>query len=810
MPKIEYKASRTLSRFLNSDARVRAVVGPLGGGKSSACCMELLLRAAKQKPHNGVRSTRAVVVRNCYDDTTEILTEHRGWVRFADLNPTDRVAALHGDTAKWELPTYYYAAPYEGEMVGIRSQSVDLLVTPEHHLWVSTRRTRQKLWGSFAHVRADEIEGVGGLHRLRTQADFPAGTEPRFSPRFYEFLGFWFAEGYAGAYPRTDSAGTNWRLVVTQNQREYVPALLADAGFTFTVQPKNTAGRCANYVISTRPQWVKDLILELRTNGTTARDKRLPRWIIEAPKEHAVAFLRGFHEGDGSGGAKHAARPEVYHSASRGLLDDVQEMLLRLGRAATLTQAKPGMWSLTAHHHERSSPVIGKGHWRRERYSGMVYCVEVSTHVVLVRRNGRVAWCGQTYPELRDTTRKTFEQWIPPSIGKWHEREFTFEVNKELGDGTRLHSEILFRALDRPEDVKKLLSLELTFAYLNEARQIPRAILDMLGGRVSRYPSMKDGGPSWYGIWMDTNPWHTGHWGYKLFSKERPPGYELFEQPDALGPQAENLEHLVDGYYLNQMAGKSQAWIDEYLRGKYPSHDRGSIYGTQIAGLEARGAVRAFEHPTDQIFTAWDLGRADSTAIWFFCLRPGGVDVVDHYENHGQSASHYFNLLEQWQLEKGYRYVKHWLPHDARAKTWASGRSGIEQMIDRFGAAAVAITPELSIADGIEALRSVLEGDIRFHVRCEASPQPGINSGLESLRAYRYAWNESLQTFSKEPLHDASSHSADAARYMAVVVKRSMLLTAFPEAPIGQARPPATLDEHKAFVPPRMGGRRRI
>jgi hypothetical protein len=432
-----------------------------------------------------------------------------------------------------------------------------------------------------------------------------------------------------------------------------------------------------------------------------------------------------------------------------------------------------------------------------------------------------------TYPELRDTTRKTFEQWIPPGAGRWHEREFTFEINKPLGDGTRLHSEILFRALDRPEDVKKLLSLELTFAYLNEARQIPRAVVDMLGGRIGRYPSMKDGGPSWWGIWMDTNPWHTGHWGHKIFTKERPAGHELFEQPDALGPNAENLEHLVPGYYVDQMAGKDQAWIDEYLRAKYPTHDRGSIYGTQIAEIEARGGIRAFEdYNKELMFTVWDLGRADSTAIWFFTLRPSGIDVVDHYENHGQKPSHYFNILEEKQKERGYRYVKHWLPHDARAETLTTERSFIEQMADRFGRAAVAIVPELSVASGIAATRAMLEGDIRFHSRCESSPVPGINSGLESLRSYKYAWNDTLQVYSKEPRHDASSHTADGARYMALAEAQCRAMLPEPRSAYGPPgtprgepgsvaspseplREPRTLDELRDFIvsKPKRGGR---
>lgn len=442
-------------------------------------------------------------------------------------------------------------------------------------------------------------------------------------------------------------------------------------------------------------------------------------------------------------------------------------------------------------------------------------CVELVRRAAEQRAHGgvratRAVVIRNTYRELEDTTRKTFEQWVPGALGRWYEKDFTFVIDRKLEDGTQLQAELLFRALDKPEHVKKLLSLELTFAYINEARQVPKAIIDMLGGRITRYPAMKDGGPSWYGMWMDTNPWHTGHWGYKLFTKERPAGFELFEQPDALGPHAENLENLVPGYYQEQKAGKDTEWIEEYLRAKYPSHDRGSVYGHLLAALEARGAMLAFEHPTDSIFTVWDLGRADSTAIWFFRLRPSGVDVVDHYENHGQKPSHYFSLLEEWQRTKGYQYAKHWLPHDARAKTLTTERSMIEQVADRFGVGAVGIAPELSLADGIAAARTLLEGDIRFHPRCDTSPVPGISSGLEALRAYKYAWNETLQTYAKEPLHDWSSHSADSFRYLALVVKRSVGLMRSswdarpPEAPRG----PLTGEEWKKFSQPKSRGER--
>lgn len=428
-------------------------------------------------------------------------------------------------------------------------------------------------------------------------------------------------------------------------------------------------------------------------------------------------------------------------------------------------------------------------------------------------RRTRFAVIRNTYRELADTTRKTFEQWIPqtPAFGRWYEKDFTFVVDTPLRDGTRLHCEVLFRALDRPEDVKKLLSLELTGAYLNEARQIPKSILDVLCGRVGRYPSMREGGATWFGIWMDTNPWHTGHWGFRLFSRECPDGYALFEQPSGLGPDAENLENLPAGYYLRQQAGKDTAWIAEYLEGKYPSHDKGSIYGDLLAALEARGGICAFAHEAGSIFTSWDLGRADSTSIWFWRLRPGGVDVIDHYRNNGEPLSHYFSVLDEKAKALGYRYLKHVLPHDARAKTLVTRSSVLEQVVSKYGAGGVTIGPALSVEDGISAARALLEGDIRFHTRCDKAPVQGLDSGLEALRSYKYQYSERLQTFSREPLHDWASHDADSFRYLATFAQVARMMTTHEETkpkPAFRDMRDLVLDDELWSTAPQSGGRR--
>lgn len=184
-------------------------------------------------------------------------------------------------------------------------------------------------------------------------------------------------------------------------------------------------------------------------------------------------------------------------------------------------------------------------------------------------RRSRFAVIRNTYPELRDTTMKTFHEWIPERLGEPHAQENSFTMRFD-----DVESEVLFRALDRPQDVKKLLSLELTGAYINEAKEVPRAILKMLLTRIRRYPSRRalpEGAEFWSGVWMDSNPPDNDHWLYKLFEELRPPDHELFRQPGGRSADAENMNHLAKGYYADLAAANADdsEWVKVYVDGEY-------------------------------------------------------------------------------------------------------------------------------------------------------------------------------------------------------------------------------------------------
>lgn len=180
-----------------------------------------------------------------------------------------------------------------------------------------------------------------------------------------------------------------------------------------------------------------------------------------------------------------------------------------------------------------------------------------------------------TYPELTSTTIKTWTDWFREDwFGKVvYKSPITHTIRFK-----DIEIVVWFLALDRPDDIRKVLSLEITGAWVNEAREIPKSIIDALGDRVERFPAEKDGGCTWAGVIMDTNPPDDDHWWYRLAEDERPLGWEFFRQPGGLierggefihNPDAENLDNLPRDYYLKRMGGKKKEHIRVYYCAQY-------------------------------------------------------------------------------------------------------------------------------------------------------------------------------------------------------------------------------------------------
>ena len=208
-------------------------------------------------------------------------------------------------------------------------------------------------------------------------------------------------------------------------------------------------------------------------------------------------------------------------------------------------------------------------------------------------------------------------------------------------------------------------------------------------------------------------------------------------------------------------AARAQISEDQYLQEYECSFEAsilGAYYGTDLREAEDNGRITDVPYdPHLPVHTAWDLGYRDDTAIWWYQVVRNEIHLIDFFAISGANIDEIAKIIK----EKPYKYGKHQLPHDARAKTLAAqGKSVIEQLAEHLGINNMAIVPDLGVQDGIQAVRQCLPMCWFDKTKC--------SDGLEALRQYQREYDEDKKAFRASPRHDWTSHPADAFRMMAV------------------------------------------
>ena len=184
----------------------------------------------------------------------------------------------------------------------------------------------------------------------------------------------------------------------------------------------------------------------------------------------------------------------------------------------------------------------------------------------------------------------------------------------------------------------------------------------------------------------------------------------------------------------------------------------GAYFGKELAQAEREGRIRALHYdPELPVHTSWDLGIGDPTAIWFWQVAGQEIRLIDHYENSGQAIPHYVSEIRS----RGYAQGIDWLPHDAKIKSFETGRTRVETLI-ALGREP-RLVPDHKLMDGINSTRLLLSRCYFDRAKCA--------DGVEALRQYRADYDEKAKTFKDKPRHDWTSHSADAFRYMCMAYK---------------------------------------
>lgn len=286
-----------------------------------------------------------------------------------------------------------------------------------------------------------------------------------------------------------------------------------------------------------------------------------------------------------------------------------------------------------------------------------------------------------TYTDLKNTTLNTWKDWFPESVYGEIVMQRPFKHHIRVAD---VDCEVLFLALDDEDDRKKLLSLECTWIYFNEFREIERGIIDDATGRVGRYPSKKykppgipdEKWPSWFGVLGDTNAPSEDHWfpimaGHvpmpdsftddDIAAHVKPDNWEFFFQPPAMrevydaegklagyevNPAAENLGNLPVGYYPNMIKAKKPSWISINVLNRYGKLVEGKpVFETFREDMHvAKGPIELVGGGI--VYVGIDFGR--TPAAVFGQMVAGQFRIVGELQAYNMGADRFAPILRRY------------------------------------------------------------------------------------------------------------------------------------------------------------------
>jgi len=402
-------------------------------------------------------------------------------------------------------------------------------------------------------------------------------------------------------------------------------------------------------------------------------------------------------------------------------------------------------------------------------------------------RRTRWAVVRNTYPELRQTTMRTWIDTFPEA--QYGAVRWSVPFNQVIRCAD-VEMEVDFLALDKPDDVKKLRSGEYTGFYVNELQYTPKELFDEMTSRAGRYPAMKDGGPTWYGVLADMNAPEEDHWlppmlgelpypeGLPIEDQLRWPeewGYYL--QPAGLSermsgdgksvlgyepnPAAENVAWLVPGYYLEQIKGKSRQWIDSRVMNRITVELEGTPVWPQFR-RESHVAKEVLPFvPGQDLWVGLDFGRQPAAVIGqSFNMR---VNVLAEIQGFDEGATTFAPRLKAF-LEQRYAGAKVRFVGDPKGRD--RGQADDRTPYDVFAAHGMKVEPAPvqgnNIRTRIEAVEYVLNGMYDGRPRFQLSPAcRSLAVGMQGKYHYKKTDESKF-----EPVKNKHSHLADALQYL--------------------------------------------
>lgn len=401
-------------------------------------------------------------------------------------------------------------------------------------------------------------------------------------------------------------------------------------------------------------------------------------------------------------------------------------------------------------------------------------------------KRSRWAVIRNTYKELEDTTIKTFFDWLPPNyFGEYLKGDHDYHITA-FPD---MDVEIQFRAMDRPEHVRKVLSYEITGAFLNEARELPWALIGPLYGRTGRYPKKirdKDGKLihwcTWRGLWMDSNAPPLNHWLYRIHTKSKLTEHEqkllkywhTWNQPGGRDPNAENLDHLPDDYYEMQAAIMTEDQIKVYIDNQYGYLQQGkACYPTWRDQLHLRKGL--FPQDKYKILRGWDFGLTPACVLAY--VAPNGqLRGFMEFTTDRAGIKEFAVKVVGWcsQNLKGFKFEDWGDPSGDAGRDTSDG--SCFTVLEALGVMIQGASNDLTIR--LESVRwgldNLIDGEAAMVIDAENCMM--LVEGFQGGYHYRRILTSASERYSEaEPDKNTYSHPHDAWQYITQVVFADMI-----------------------------------
>ena len=411
----------------------------------------------------------------CYDEATRVLTDN-GWKFFKELTPQDRIATLENGRLTYVKPKAIQTFEYEGKMYSLKSREVNLLVTPEHRLYVKEEgvkrdyelRPAKEVYGKVFRCKKD-AKWIGRekkwfylpqvFHQRKTK-DGKAWSLKNSKRRvkmddWLEFLGYYLTEGCC--HP------SNYAVILVQKdseRREKMKKCIQRMGFSYKIYGNRL-------VIGSKQLWSY-----LKKLGK-AHEKYIPREFMSLSKRQLLILYKALLLGDGYSSPKYG---ECLTTCSERLALDYQELMLKIGFAGTISLRRKTKRPVFKVQKVKKMlrPLINK--WSRsdswQDYKGKVYCCTVPNGIIYVQREGKSVWSGNS-PETKSPNGEL------EAAGGYRFKK------RPIG----LMPRIVSRLLKKKSEVKRLYKKNPTpemEAYYKSVKYLTNASYGLLGFRGSR------------------------------------------------------------------------------------------------------------------------------------------------------------------------------------------------------------------------------------------------------------------------------------------------------------------------------------